>query len=36
MIFARAQIQEILTNSNRLNFGRELEENLYRDAEEVG
>ena len=34
--FARAQIQEILTNSNRLNFDRELEENLYRDAEKSG
>ena len=34
--FNWAQIQEILTNSTRLNFDRELEENLYRDAEKSG
>lgn len=34
--FAKTRIQEILTNSTRLEFNRELEENLYRDAEESG
>lgn len=34
--FAKTQIQEILANSNRLDFNRELEENLYNDAEKSG
>ncbi len=34
--FAKTQIQEILANNNRLDFNRELEEGLYRDAEESG
>ncbi|OUN72837.1 peptidylprolyl isomerase [Barnesiella sp. An55] len=34
--FAKTQIQEILANNNRLEFNRELEENLYNDAEKSG
>lgn len=34
--FAKTQIQEILANSNRLDFNRELEESLYNDAEKSG
>lgn len=34
--FAKTQIQEILANNNRLDFNRELEENLYNDAEKSG
>ncbi len=34
--FARTQIQEILINNNRLNFNRELEEELFRKAEDAG
>ncbi len=34
--FAQTQIQEILANSSRLEFNRELEESLYREAEEEG
>lgn len=34
--FAKTQIQEILANSYRLDFNRELEENLYNDAEKSG
>ncbi len=34
--FARTQIQEILINNNRLTFNRELEEELFREAEEAG
>ncbi len=34
--FARTQIQEILINNNRQRFNRELEEDLFREAEEAG
>lgn len=34
--FAKPQIQEILANSSRLAFNRELEESLYNDAEKSG
>ena len=34
--FARAQVQEILTNSNRLSFDGGLDEGLYREAGESG
>lgn len=34
--FAQTQIQEILANSNRLDYNRELEESLYREAEKAG
>lgn len=34
--FAKTQIREILANSTRLEFNRELEESLYDDAEKSG